>query len=200
MGRSDAVSNQKIHDQAVLAILLAILMVQTFVPWLGYIPLGPFSLTLVPLTVSVVASLLGQRFGAAMGLGWGILGWLRHLLQPSIMTPVFINPIISVVPRLLAGYLTGLLADSLKRRLSHRLTYILTGALTAFVNTIFVLLGVLLLARQAYMQVAGVGETEVLGALTAMMVTNGGFEMLAGAVLVPIISSLLEKRLTKVKK
>lgn len=200
MGRSDDVSKQKIHHQAVLAILLAILMVQTFVPWLGYIPLGPFSLTLVPLTVSVVASLLGQRFGAAMGLGWGVLGWLRHLLQPSIMTPVFINPIISVVPRLLAGYLTGLLADSLKRHFNHRLTYILTGALTAFVNTIFVLLGVLLLARQAYMQVVGVGETEVLGALTAMMVTNGGFEMLAGAVLVPIISSLLEKRLTKVKK
>lgn len=182
---------------AQFSLILAILMIQTFVPWLGYLPIGPFSLTLVPITVAVVASLLGAKWGSALGLSWGMLAWFRHLLQPSLMTPVFIQPLVSIVPRLLAGFLVGFVAQKLQTKVRPQIAYALGGALGAFANTFFVGLMIICFARDAYVQVAGLSDGRFLAALLGMLASNGVIEIIASMILVPMIALPLKRVLVK---
>ncbi|AZZ61266.1 ECF transporter S component [Oenococcus sp. UCMA 16435] len=49
----------KAFHLAIMALFIAIVIIQNFVPLLGYIPIGPLSLTIIPITVIIAAVLLG---------------------------------------------------------------------------------------------------------------------------------------------
>lgn len=64
-------SKNKTFRLVLRAILLAIIIVQAMVPWLGFIPLGFISLTIIHITVIVAAVVLGPKDGMVIGLFWG---------------------------------------------------------------------------------------------------------------------------------
>ena len=53
------------------ALLMAIVLLQNILPFLGYIPLGPFSMTLIGLTVIVAGTAMGPKDGMLIGGFWG---------------------------------------------------------------------------------------------------------------------------------
>lgn len=61
----------------ILSMFLAILIAQTFIPMLGYIPLGPIDVTIVHVTVILVAVLFGPKMGSVLGTTWGLLSMIR---------------------------------------------------------------------------------------------------------------------------
>ncbi len=73
-------SRNKTFRLVLRAILLAIIIVQAMVPWLGFIPLGFISLTIIHITVIIAAVVLGPKDGMVIGLFW-------ELLQLSVPTP-----------------------------------------------------------------------------------------------------------------
>ncbi len=103
-------SRNKTFRLVLRAILLAIIIVQAMVPWLGFIPLGFISLTIIHITVIIAAVVLGPKDGMVIGLFWGIATIVRAYAMPTTPfdTLVFTNPIISVVPRVLVGLVAGL--------------------------------------------------------------------------------------------
>ena len=184
---------KKVYRLAIVSLLTAVLLLQTFIPWLGYIPLGPISITIVQITVMLGASLFDKQVGTMLGGIWGVLAWLRHLLQPTVVSPVFINPRGSVLPRLLTGFLTAVLASYLRKKFSGRWVYALIGALGSLCNTLLVMGAIYLFARAAYAQALGVSEAAILPIILGVVLTNGLAEMLASALVLPLLAQALQK-------
>ncbi len=67
--------NKKTFRIAISAIFVAIILVQTFVPYIGYIRILPGlpSITTIPLTVALAGCLMGPGFGTSSCLFWGLL-------------------------------------------------------------------------------------------------------------------------------
>jgi uncharacterized membrane protein len=65
-------TKSKTYRLVIRAILTAIIILQTMVPFLGFIPIGITSLTIIHITVIVAAIVLGTKDGMFIGLVWGI--------------------------------------------------------------------------------------------------------------------------------
>ncbi len=140
--------NPKIHQMVQLAILTALLLVLAFTP-IGYLRLGPFSITFMPVPVVIGAILLGPGGGAFLGLVFGLTSFAQCFgidpMGTTLMTiNIFYTFVMTVVTRTLVGYLTALVFHGM-RSLFEKLpksdktkpvTYAITSAAGPLFNTI----------------------------------------------------------------
>ena len=94
-----------------LAILTALILVLAFTP-LGYLRLGPFSVTFMPVPVVIGAILLGPGGGAFLGLIFGLTSFAQCFgidpMGTTLMTiNLFYTFVMTVVTRTLMGFLTA---------------------------------------------------------------------------------------------
>lgn len=104
-------SHELILRMAQLGVLSAIIIMMTFVPYIGYISYGPgLSITLIHIPVMIGAIVLGPSAGAVLGGVWGISCIIKALTVPPspLDAAIFWNPLVSLIPRILAGWLAGL--------------------------------------------------------------------------------------------
>lgn len=180
--------SNKVFQMTIISMFLAILIIQTFVPVLGYIPLGAIDITIVHITVILAAILFGPKTGTIIGASWGLLSMIRSYVQPSITNVFFQNPLISVLPRLLVGLLSALLFMFIRNKISERWAYSITALVGTLLNTVLVLGSIYIFAVEAYSNATGIPETAVLGALGTVVVTNGLIEALASMVILPLLA------------
>lgn len=178
------------------ALFIAIILLQSVVPWLGTLPLGAFAIgaavTIITFTVAIGAMVLGPRAGALLGFVWGAYSlWHAWTSAPSIGALIFRNPITAIVPRMLVGLIIGYLYwRFVKNRPMGQQTIWLAGlgALSAFVNTFFVLsitwIGFTVMHTAAF----GIPDSGLANYLIVSIAGfNGVFEIIVGAILVPLI-------------
>ena len=178
------------------ALFIAIILLQSVVPWLGTLPLGAFAIgaavTIITFTVAIGAMVLGPRAGALLGFVWGAYSlWHAWTSAPSIGALIFRNPITAIVPRMLVGLIIGYLYwRFVKNRPMGQQTIWLAGlgALSAFVNTFFVLsitwIGFTVMHTTAF----GIPDSGLANYLIVSIAGfNGIFEIVVGAILVPLI-------------
>lgn len=192
--------NRDVFQMTIVSMLIAILIIQTFVPILGYIPLGPIDVTIVHITVILAAVLFGSKTGLIVGMSWGLLSMIRAYIQPTPFNVVFLNPLISVLPRLLVGWVSGLLFKMIKDRLSERWSYTLTALVGTLMNTVLVLGGIYVFAAETYANALGVSQTALLGVLGGVVATNGVIEVIASMVILPLVSVPIAKALKRRNK
>lgn len=157
-------SSMTIGKIARLAVLVAIITLMSFT-FIGFLPVGPLSLTLLPIPVAIGAMMYGPLEGACLGALFGIFSFVRAAkgldLGPvllSISLPLTI--IVCVVPRILEGWLTGLIFKALYKIDKTRVaSYIIGGFSTAALNTIFFMGGLFLLFWNSFV----VGYAESMG-------------------------------------
>ena len=111
-------------------ILSALIIVMTIVPYTGYINYGLVEITTLHIVVAVGAVMLGWQYGAVLGFVWGITCVLRALTNP-LWAP-FVNPMVSLVPRIVVGIVGGLTAQGLRKL---RLRSGLVAALSALTGS-----------------------------------------------------------------
>ena len=183
---------QQIRRNTIRAIFIAIIILQDFVPFLGNIPLGPLSITTIHVTVIVAAVVLGPVDGAIIGGTWGLLTWVRAFVAPSspIAPLVMVNPLVSVVPRILIGVVAGYLYRWISRWTQRKkLAMTIAGIAGSLTNTVLVLGFIYLFYRTpAVAQAYGVNVDHLLPALEAIMATNGTAELIFAAIAVPLIA------------
>lgn len=175
-------------------ILLAIIIVQAMVPFLGFIPLGIISLTIIHITVIVAAVVLGTKDGALIGLFWGLATIVRAYAMPTTPfdTLVFTNPIISVLPRVLVGVVAGLLFAAIYRqKKSVALASAIGGVAASIVNTVLVLGLMGLLYSSATADAYGTDTSTLFTVLFGVGVANGIPEAIAAGVITPLIAKAL---------
>ncbi|HPY98528.1 MAG: Pantothenic acid transporter PanT [Firmicutes bacterium ADurb.Bin099] len=120
----------KTRKIAIAGIMGALCIVMALTP-IGYIPVGPTKATIIHIPVIVAAILEGPLVGAIVGLIFGLSSVLNALLFPTVTSYVFLNPLVSVVPRILVGlvaYFVYALFKKLKKPLSVTLLTIMLFA------------------------------------------------------------------------
>lgn len=108
--------NERIQQMAISAILIAIIALMTFTP-IGYITIGTvFSICTIHIVVLLSAMLFGWKQGLISGLAFGLFCLLKAVIMPTAVTDtLFINPLVSVLPRVIFGGVSGLVFDYLRR-------------------------------------------------------------------------------------
>lgn len=98
---------QKIVRISLLAMFSAIIIGMTFTPYLGYITIpGMLSITTIHIIVIVSAIAMNNYLdGAILGAVWGVSCLLYALSNGTADSAIFLDPKISVIPRILVGIL-----------------------------------------------------------------------------------------------
>ena len=130
--------NERVRKIVVAGALSAIAVVLGLTR-LGYIPwLAGASLTIMHIPVIIGAILEGPVVGVAIGLIFGITSLIQAAVNPGgTIDPVFLNPLVSVLPRLVIGPVAWFVHKSMsKYKVPALITAGIAGSLT---NSVLVL-------------------------------------------------------------
>lgn len=94
-----------VRRMAVIGVLGAISIVLGMTP-LGFIPVGPTRATIMHIPVIIGAIMEGPVVGGLVGLIFGIFSIYQAITAPTPVSFVFLNPVVSVIPRILIGITT----------------------------------------------------------------------------------------------
>lgn len=189
----------------ITAIFVAILLLQTLVPNIGYIRLLPAlpTITTIPLTVALYSCLMGSKAGVGFGIFWGLTRLFVAYTQPGDMVSLilFQNPIISLVPSIIAGWLPGLIVKPMK---GEKISFLVAGVTASLTNTFLVIgLSSLLFMNHAASLMKYLGNTSNSQSLFLVLVAalgmNGIVEASFTGLLTPMIGLPLEKVFRKYK-
>nr|CCC56619.1 integral membrane protein [Weissella thailandensis fsh4-2] len=178
------------------ALFIAVILLQSIVPWLGTLPLGAFAVgaavTIITYTVAIGAMVLGPKTGALLGFVWGAYSlWHAWASVPSIGALIFRNPITALVPRIMVGLLTGYLYQKFVQQYELKKQgpgLAILGSLSAVINTTLVLLITWFSFTVMDTSFTGIPNTNLAQWLIVSIAGfNGIFEIIVGAILVPLI-------------
>ncbi len=200
---------KKTRDMVVMAALIAIMMLMTIVPVLGYIPLGFMNATIVHIPVIVGAILLGPKKGAVLGFFFGLTSmWKNTALMPNltsfVFTPFLTMPdggsggirsvIVCMVPRILIGVVGYYVYRGISRvwKKRKKLALAAAGVAGSITNTILVMNLIYFLFGNAYAEAAKASvENGLYAFIVGVICLNGIPEaVLAGFLTVLIVSAL----------
>ncbi|MGM0396530.1 MAG: ECF transporter S component [Bacillota bacterium] len=91
-----------IRKLTIIGVLGAISVVLGMTP-LGFIPVGPTRATIMHIPVIIGAIIEGPVVGAFVGLIFGLFSIYQAITAPTPVSFVFLNPVVSVLPRVLIG-------------------------------------------------------------------------------------------------
>jgi len=194
-------NRQKIYRLTIYAMLTALIIIMTFTP-LGYITTPALAITLIHLPVIVAAVTLGIPGGVSMGLVWGVTCLIKAVVAPPspLEGIVFRNPLVSVLPRVLAGYLAGLNFWALSRGGRDVKTALAAGAAAlggALANT----LATLSMLYVLYHAEIGLGELARFSGLAkfigAAFALNAPLEIAAAVLLAAPVSVAVKKTMRR---
>lgn len=192
--------NKKVYELVYLAIFTSIMFVMAWVPFLGFIPLGFASVTILHIPVIIAIFVLGKKLGILVGLIFGTLSWLLAMLRPTqALDPFFVNPIISIFPRFLFAVFTVIIYEALKRTLKNKhLHMIITSVLGSLIHSLLVL-PLLVVIYFPELTDEGTFTAAVKLALITLG-TNSTLEAVAAGIIVPLVVSAVLAAQYKVNK
>jgi uncharacterized membrane protein len=166
-----------------LGILIALVILMTFIPNIGYIQTGLFSITTIHIPVIIGASLLGPIGGLVMGATWGLTSYFYALTLGTIEAMIFLNPMVSIVPRILVGLIVSYVTIVLERMIktNNILRYTVIAIIGTLSNTVLVLSAIFIFASSGLVSF----NQAVSTIFTIVISLNGLLELIAAAILVP---------------
>lgn len=111
MNKKNGINVRKL---AIIGVLGAISTVLGMTP-LGFIPVGPTRATIMHIPVIIGAIMEGPVVGGFVGLIFGLFSMFQAITNPTPVSFAFLNPLVSILPRVLIGIFTFYVYDFLKR-------------------------------------------------------------------------------------
>lgn len=184
--------NKKVYEITVISIFTAMIVVMALVPMLGYIQIGAVAITIIHIPVLIGGIFGGRKVAYSLGLVFGLTSLFVALTRAS--TPVdllFVNPLISVLPRFLFGIALYEIYVGLSKVIKNGYISIpISMVLSTLVHTLLVLT-MLYLVGEATLREVGVTDN-LLPFIWGVLISNGIIEaVLAGLVGGPIAQRLL---------
>ena len=186
--------NKKLVKMVLCAVFIALIAVMTFVPNVGYLSVGVIEITTIQIVAAIGGMILGATYSAVLGGAWGVLCLIRATTNPAWV--MFINPAISVLPRILAilgSYGVFVLLRKTKCPLTVRSG--LAGATASLLNTVFVLTAMQIFGEHTNLYADS--WTLIKTILSTIIGVNGVVELVASAIIVPAIYVNIIKPLKK---
>lgn len=179
----------------VTAMLIAVIIV-LMATGVGFLRIGPVvSVTFLCLPVLIGVMTEGLGVGLLLGFVFGSISFIQAFSAPTLLSPFFVNPLISVVPRLIipvAVYGSVRLMEPLFRAGGAK--RVLARGVAAFIgsmtNTVVVLLSIYIAC--ALGKQVGDLDLSAMGALLLTIVLTNGLPEAACMTLVtpPILAAL----------
>jgi len=188
-------TNTKTLRMVQLAVLAAILLIMAFTP-LGYLRIGPVSITFLTIPVVIGAIVIGPAGGAVLGqcFGMDVFGTTLMGINP------FFTIILCLVPRILMGLLVGLIFRALIGNTRLKTIPYAAAALSgALINTIlFVGALILFFGNTDYLRQFGPNIWAILGVLvTANAAIEAAVCMVVGAAIAKALGKYMSRATEK---
>lgn len=113
-----------VRKMSVIGVLGGISMVLGMTP-LGFIPIGPTRATIMHIPVIIGALVEGPLVGGMVGLIFGLFSIFQAMTNPTPVSFVFLNPLVSILPRVLIGIVSYYVYSGLKKIGSKNIIYLL---------------------------------------------------------------------------
>ena len=198
--------SQKTTNMVQLSLLGAIIILMTFVPFLGYIPLGPIRATLLHIPVIIGSIVLGPKKGAVLGFLFGLTSLFTNTFNPTATSFVFspfyeiagmggspLSLIICFVPRILIGIVPYYVFRFLSGRLKNETVSLgIAGICGSMVNTILVMNMIYLFFGESYAAARQLDfSTLYTNVILYTIFVNGIMEAIVAAVITAAVSKAL---------
>lgn len=190
--QKEITSSLNIRKVAVTGILSALSIALNFTP-LGFmlVPGLQVQITLMHIPVIIGAILEGPVVGAFIGMVFGLFSLYQATVTPLPIAFAFINPLVSVLPRVLIGLVAYYVYASLNKIFNERRRPISVGVsavLATATNTIGVLGMIYIFYAQRYIDALGLTGKVSTGYVFALALPNAPVEAAAAVLLcVPVV-------------
>ncbi len=199
---------EKTRRMVLAGVLTGLIILMSSVPVLGYIPLGVINATIIQVPVIIGAILLGPKYGAFLGLVFGVSSMVKNTFSPNATSFVFspfyqlgeyggnlYSVVISLGPRMLIGPISWAVYRGLRKIKSSHLketaALAAAGAAGAMTNTLLVMNLIYVFFGESYLEAGGRAYKTAYGAILAIIGGVGIPEAIASAVLTALICRVL---------
>ena len=188
----------KAYNIAIIGILGALIILQAYIPMVGYVQIFPAwpAISTIHLTVIIGGIVLGG--GASLGLLWGLTSLIRAYTSATdpVTLLLFRNPIIAIVPRVMVGLVAAFIFHQLFKKkqtpLAQTVKMVFAGVVGALTNTLLVIgFTWLMFASKAAQIVPGADATNLGWLLMTALAINAVAEALLGGIVTPILGHAL---------
>ena len=185
-------SNNKTKGLVRISLFMAIVILQSWVPFLGNItiPLYPLAITFIHVTVIVATLYLGTKAGVIVGGVWGVNSLIRAYVMPTspMYIYVFNSPFVTILPRMLMPLIVGFISHKiLSKSVSLKVNAAISGVLGSLLNTVLVLGSIVVFRRDQYLSIQDASMETLWSILSGIVIANGIPEMILAGILVPVI-------------
>lgn len=185
-------------DIALLAVMLSLMLIFALFP----INIGAVEMAFMALfPIIVVTQVRGLKLGLILSAAFGIVSFIVSFQARSLLSPVFQNPLVSIVPRLFIGLTTyysckfaGFLLSRFKKlnaKVADSIKYGVSGAVGVCTNTALVLGMMLLLYYNNDINGINIGWALIL----AILGSNFVIELIVITILCIPVSLAINKML-----
>ena len=153
----------------------------------GFVQLPFMKATILHIPTIIGAILAGPRVGMFVGLIFGGFSLMQNIMAPTLMSFAFLNPLVSVVPRMLLGPFAYIVYTVLPLKVQAWRV-----AISAFLATLFhtaaVLGMVYVLYAKEFAEMRNIPLDNVVNILVGIAATNGSAEAVVSTVIaVPVV-------------
>jgi uncharacterized membrane protein len=160
----------------------------------GFIPLPIARATIMHIPVIIGAILEGPMVGMLIGLIFGLFSIFQNLTSPNLLSFAFINPLVSVLPRVLIG-LTSYYSYKFVANKSKTLGIGLGTAVGSLTNTFGVLGMIYLLYAARYAEVKSISASTTAKVIFGVALTNGLPEAIIAVIItIPVVLAIMRRK------
>ncbi|MGX7197714.1 ECF transporter S component [Enterococcus olivae] len=202
---------EKTFQLVLTASFLAILILLSSVPFLGFIPIGPLNATTLHIPVIIGSIVLGPKRGAFLGACFGLMSMIRSTI---VVTPLsfvfspFIAPLgevgmgswkallIAFIPRILIGVVPYFVYKGCQKLLKNKMKTLglfIAGISGGLTNTILVMNMIYFLFQRDYATVIGEAGSAVYTAIISVIFAQGVPESIVAGIATAAVSAVLLK-------
>ena len=192
--KSRPVKKVDVRKMAIIGVLAAISIMLSMTP-LGFIPIGPTNATIMHIPVIIGAIVEGPLVGITVGFIFGATSLLKALTMPTITSFAFINPLVSILPRMLIGVIAYYVYKlTIKFTKNVFVSGWITGVVGSLVNTVGVLGMIYILYGARYAEALGESASAAKTLILTLGATSGIPEAIVRGFVVSAVCIVFNKR------
>lgn len=139
---------RQVFNLVIFAIFSAIILLLSLVPYLGFITIGPVSITIVHIPVLIGVMIMPLGYAAGLGAVFGLGSFIASFIYGSgPIDLAFQNPLVSILPRVLFAVVASLIFYGFRQVQKTKYGDAIIFGVISVITNIFFLYGGLALAN-----------------------------------------------------
>lgn len=192
---NNSIKNRRVKTKNLTTIgMLSAICVVLGLTGYGFIPLPGIKATIMHVPVIVGSIIGGPIVGMTIGFIFGIFSIMQNITTPNLLSFAFINPLVSVLPRVLIG-LTSYYVYKLSFIKNHNIRIGLATVVGSLTNTFGVLTMIYILYAVKFAAAKGIDPSVAANTIYLLGLINGVPEAIIAVIItVPVVLAIKKIR------